>query len=57
LQQDEDLLVGLVQQLDRQQRTKGEVEGVDALGKLDSSKDLHSGKIKGYHKIKYMICT
>jgi hypothetical protein len=32
LQQDEDLLVGLVQQLDRQRRTKGEVEGVDGVG-------------------------
>jgi hypothetical protein len=47
LQQDEDLLVGLVQQLDRQQRTKGEVEGVDGVGKIGQQQGFTFRQNKG----------
>jgi hypothetical protein len=57
LQQDEDLLVGLVQQLDRQQRTKGEVEGVDGVGKIGQQQGFTFLQNKGIPQIKYMICT
>jgi hypothetical protein len=42
LQQDEDLLDGLVQQLDRQRITKGEVEGVGGVGKIGQQQGLIS---------------
>jgi hypothetical protein len=45
LQQDEDLLVWLKQNLELQQIIKGEVEGVDGVETIGSSKDLLFGKV------------
>jgi hypothetical protein len=59
LQQDEDLLVWLEQQLDRQQITKGEVEGVDGVGQIGQQQGFTCWQNKGtpQNKIHFLHVT